>query len=875
MNMQKKSDSPTSSSSDVPNVQRSPCSAASLAPRPIQQLPTDVVNRIAAGEVIQRPANAIKELLENCLDADSTQIQITVRAGGLKLLQVQDNGCGIRTADLPILCERFTTSKLHEFSDLNKLNTFGFRGEALASLSHVCLLSVTTRTSDQVCAYRCAYRNGKLTEQPVPCAGNPGSTITAEDLFYNAPLRKAALCNPREEFARVVDVVSQYAIHYAPKCGFHLRNLNTGPNAIGGDLRTQAGWSRMDAIRSVVSSVVSQHLVSFDSCQSGASEVTRLAIERLGLRYEGLLTTPSQVTSGASPSLKLMLFINNRMVECSAIKRSLESSYSTVLSRTLSDTSKPSPSGRRLSGSKPTGYRSSLFVYLNLQLPPESLDVNVHPTKSEVHFLHEDQIVSGLQDAVEHCLLSSAQLRSFLVRPLVLPELDRNHTAYNNPADKGEQSVSRLPRPQDKVRVDIKEQRLERFMIDRYQHYQTVNSTEDCSSVQHSGFPSCGNMNESLSTTFSSGSPKFDGDDLQNPLKSTHESDTVGSVSETNPTSKSEPTTSTKFTPHLTAQPMIRQPTSVGHFLKTSSTVAKSSPEVKRRTVRLDSVLKMRGQIVANADDRARQLLRSCKFVGLIDHTRCLVQHCTDLLLVRLRPLSEAFFYQLLVLNFANHGEIILSEPAPIVDLLKLNNLSTNSSKLNSDEAVEDAATTLLSHATMLWDYFSLKIEPLKSNEQPALLALPLLLKGYIPDFDRLPVYITRLATEVDWTDEMACFEAICCITSEFYAPNSPLCTKPTDDDEDSSDDGKLPPPSTKTNQVSVKPSSVRWRWLTEHVLWPALSSSLIPRRGLLYSDPPLSQLSRPDGLSSPSVSSCALFRLTSLSDLYKVFERC
>ncbi|KAF7254869.1 hypothetical protein EG68_07249 [Paragonimus skrjabini miyazakii] len=657
----------------------------------------------------------------------------------------------------------------------------------------------------------------------------------------------------------------------------------------------------MDAVRSVVGSVVSQHLVSFDSCQSGASDVTRLAIERLGLRYEGLLTTPSQVTSGidlqtanffshvvnslyacshlllfgrdrASPSLKLMLFINNRMVECSAIKRSLESSYSTVLSRTLSDTSQPSPSGHRLSGNKTTGYRSSLFVYLNLQLPSESLDVNVHPTKSEVHFLHEDQIISGLQDAVEHCLLSSAQLRSFLVRPLVLPELDLNHTTHDNPADKAEQAVSKLPRPQDKVRVDVKEQRLERFMIDRYQHHQTVNSTEGCRSAQPSDPPSCGN-------TFSSGSPNLDGDDLQKPLKSTDESDTVTPfASKTVPMSNSPPTpaTSAKVSSPLTAQPVIRQPiTSADYFLKTSSSVAKRSPDVKRRTVRLDSVLRMRGQIVANADDRARQLLRSCKFVGLIDHTRCLVQHCTDLLLVRLRPLSEAFFYQLLVLNFANHGEIILSEPAPIIDLLKLNNLSTNTSKLNSDEVIRDAATRLLNHATMLWDYFSLRIEPLKSNGEPALFTLPLLLKGYVPDFDRLPIYVTRLATEVDWRDEMACFETVCCITSEFYAPNSPLYTKSMDDDGDSSDDGKLPTPSTQTNQVSMKPSSVRWRWIIEHVLWPALSSSLIPRRGLLYSDPPLSQLSRPDGLSSHSISSSAFFRLTNLSDLYKVFERC
>ncbi|CAH8605140.1 unnamed protein product [Dicrocoelium dendriticum] len=175
----------------------------------IQRLPKEVIDRIAAGEVIQRPVNAVKELLENCLDAGSTHIEITVRSGGLKLLQVQDNGSGIRVSDLPLLCERFTTSKLREFEDLSKLTTFGFRGEALASLSHVSLLTVTSRTAHEQCAYRVSYRNGKPTERAIACAGNQGTTILAEDLFYNTPLRRAALNNPREEFSRIAEVVSQ------------------------------------------------------------------------------------------------------------------------------------------------------------------------------------------------------------------------------------------------------------------------------------------------------------------------------------------------------------------------------------------------------------------------------------------------------------------------------------------------------------------------------------------------------------------------------------------------------------------------------------------------------------------------------------------
>jgi len=191
-------------------------------------------------QIIHRPSNAIKELIENSLDAGSTSIKLTIRDGGLKLIQITDNGHGINRSDLPLLCTRFATSKLAKFSDLQSLTTYGFRGEALASISYCAHVEVVTKTKADGCGWKAQYADGELvapkpgtTADPKPAAANDGTVISAEDLFYHMPLRKRAFKSPSDEYNRILDVTMKYAVHnphaawVCKKAGTALADIST------------------------------------------------------------------------------------------------------------------------------------------------------------------------------------------------------------------------------------------------------------------------------------------------------------------------------------------------------------------------------------------------------------------------------------------------------------------------------------------------------------------------------------------------------------------------------------------------------------------------------------------------------------------------
>lgn len=392
----------------------------------IHKLDPTTVNRIAAGEVVQRyggtlvramasvycsdrrtcmrrPAAAVKELIENSIDAGSKQITVTVKNGGLDLMQIQDDGCGIRKDDMGIVCERFTTSKLSKFEDLKSISTFGFRGEALASITHVARVTITTKTATSPCAYKGKYSDGKLVPlkhgesmDPKPCAGVNGTTITVEDLFYNMKARRTAFKNTSEQYQRILDVVTRYAIHYGDshiaftcrKQGQSIPDIHTPSNPS----------STLENIRIAFGSALTRELLkcefSFEFDQSEGP------VESVSESGTALTCSVKGYVSNANYSMKrstFIFFINHRLVDCSSIKKMLESFYSELLPK--------------------TGHP---FVYLSIEIPPQIVDVNIHPTKKEVCFLFESQLLHQIYSQARMLLSSANESRTFTTQS-VLP----------------------------------------------------------------------------------------------------------------------------------------------------------------------------------------------------------------------------------------------------------------------------------------------------------------------------------------------------------------------------------------------------------------------------------------------------------------------
>ncbi len=321
----------------------------------IKQLSEDLRNKISAGEVVERPASVVKELVENSLDAGATEITVVVEKGGQQLIQVTDNGCGIPSDELPVAFERYSTSKIGTVDDLFAIDTLGFRGEALASIASVSEVNVVSANGSDEGA-EMAILNGE-TGDVQPAATVQGTSITIRNLFYNTPARKKFLKSPRMEFRKVVEMIRRFALSY-PDRAFKLISdnrdiLNLQPE----DLESRIVHVMDPAYRD---QLLPLNYTKGDYTISGFLGNLNLIRTRPGEQY---------------------IFLNDRYIQNRLMNSSVYGAYRSLINR----------------GEFP-------FFALNIKVPHDQVDVNVHPMKTEVRFKDEWRIYHVLKSAVEEAL---------------------------------------------------------------------------------------------------------------------------------------------------------------------------------------------------------------------------------------------------------------------------------------------------------------------------------------------------------------------------------------------------------------------------------------------------------------------------------------
>jgi DNA mismatch repair protein MutL len=334
-------------------------------PMPIHLLSPELASQIAAGEVVERPASVVKELLENALDADAKQITIHIKEAGQRLVEVSDDGCGIPADELLLSVERHATSKLNSADDLFRIETLGFRGEALASIGSVSRLTITSRITGSSTGGRLHVEGGQAGK--LQFVGSPvGSVVAVEDLFYNVPARLKFLKHPTTERRHIDEMVTRYALAYP---NVHFRLYQDERPA----LLTSGNGNRREILATLYGVEV-------------ARQMLEVLAEEEELSVTGFI---SPISLTRSNRREITFFVNGRPVQDPALGTALVQAYHTLL----------------MVGRYPL---SVLF----LQLPAETVDVNVHPTKAEVRFKNADLVFRGVQRAVRRALLAHTPVPS-------------------------------------------------------------------------------------------------------------------------------------------------------------------------------------------------------------------------------------------------------------------------------------------------------------------------------------------------------------------------------------------------------------------------------------------------------------------------------
>jgi DNA mismatch repair protein MutL len=338
--------------------------------RPIRELPSELVSQIAAGEVVERPASVVRELLDNAIDAGASSIVVRLAGGGIRAIVIEDDGHGIAAAELGAALRRHATSKIATLAELEGVATMGFRGEALAAIASVAEVAITSRAGDAEHATRIDARSGELA----PAARASGTTIEVRELFFNTPARRKFLKTEATELAHCLEAVRRHAL-VRPELAF----------AVWHDGKAVARWARASA------SARTDELLG----AAFAAHSRAVAVDLGGLRIAGRTGTPESARARADLQY---VYVNGRHVRDKLIAHAVRAAYEDVLH----------------------GGRQPAYL-LRIEVAPERVDVNVHPTKTEVRFRDSREVHEAVRKAVAAALAAAPGARAASVAEIAPP----------------------------------------------------------------------------------------------------------------------------------------------------------------------------------------------------------------------------------------------------------------------------------------------------------------------------------------------------------------------------------------------------------------------------------------------------------------------
>jgi len=806
-------------------------------------LDTETIGMIAAGEVVHSVGSAIKELIENSIDAGATKIEVMTTEGGLGALWVRDDGCGIAADDMESLCARFATSKLRSYTELaTGVSTFGFRGEALSAISHsATVVVVTTKIAQAQYAYRCTYKDGKMVGQAVKCAGTKGTVFRIEGLLNGQRIRRRAAA-ANDQYNEALRILTSYCIHVASRgIGLICRKVGGPP-----DIDTTSCQSTLEVIKHCLGPTAASDAIPISRQEEW------LADDRTKVKasVSGYCSSGSRPDAGASG---LHFWVNNRLVEHDTLQRKIDETFKAY-----------SPYGTQ-------------WTYLSLCLDPSMVDVNVHPAKTRVTFLHEAQVIDFIARAVTQAIRPKfkdetiRESSSLCFGKTIIH--DNSSSEVNHSSGKAEEtdlSSHDAPLQESKNEISPETDVLETCTsseIDASEQlirHKDKTKSLDWSDISKTRETSLSSMKIPFSTDAAIRNPHTKknkaSQQRSTSIRSDYRDQSIESFlqressrqSNNMPIETRENTLNgqakegdflcndcggiLKLSSVVLNRPGAfstitfnrRDPSTLPHFNCNCTQLSRLSRKallcLRETQCPYDSIQSIINGLRNSLDSDLATKLHQAVYIGCLDEVWLLVQMETRLVALDYRRFSYELFFQLALCTFGRTFAFDMSS-APIDMIAVLN--------ATSPDLAANAIAILQAKADLLGEYFNIRI---KSNGH--LIGLPCLLPGHPPpSLSAIPSFLLGLATKVDWTQEKSCFLGVAVLLADLYSDFS--CR--TMGSSESTDDQR--------NQTKISKTET----LIRDILFPAFKACLIPNAQLYRS---------------------ACVDLSSINRLYRVFER-